>query len=188
MPDRADKYLLLCGILSYLAGQIWINASGSATKDVYPIDYIHWLMLIGAALMIPYAARLPRKGLSLLVSPLLLLGIILIIGMCIIDFVLWSFPEPELRSQVVEELMATGPVWKPFITYAGHIFTPALALASFVYWRKTKLGPLCAVAGMVVIGIWPIWSNPYGYALLFCAFLICFRAEARNDEQLVASG
>lgn len=181
MPDRLDKALMLIGLSSYLAGQIWINITGSMTKDEIAVDGIHWLMLIGAALIIPFAARLPRQGLSLVASPLLLIGIVLIIGMCVLDFVFWSIPDPEFSGLVAGELAQTAPVWKPFIVYAGWIFTPALMLTSLLYWQFSRIGPLLAVAGGVVIAVWPIWSNPYGYSAIILAFLICFHAEANAD-------
>ena len=182
VPDRIDKSLLILGLLLYLAGQIWINITGSMTKDQIAIDGIHWLLLIGAALMIPFAARLPRNGVGLLAGPLLLVGIVLIIGMNVLDFVLWSFPASPLRDQVVNELIATPAVWSPFMVFSGWVFTPALALASFTYWRSSRVGPLLAVAGMISIGAFPIWSNPYGYAMIVAGFTFCFRAASQGPS------
>ena len=181
MPDRIDKTLLILGLLTYLAGQIWIVNSGSMTKDQIAIDAIHWLMFAGAALMIPFAARMPRRGLSLLAGPLLMVGCILVIGMCMIDFVLWSFPDVDMRNAVVGELMATPPVWTPFIEWAGLTFTGALALTGLTYWRQSIVGAGLVLIGAAVILAWGIGSNPYGYATMIVGFLVCFWSERRGE-------
>lgn len=178
MPDRIDKTVFIIGLTLYLAGQIWIVTTGSMTKDEVPMDYIHWLMFLGAALLIPFAARLPRRGLALIAGPAMITGSILIIGMCMIDFVLWSFPQPELRSAVVGELMNTGPVWKPFIDWAGRVFTVALALVGLCHWHHSKIGVGLVIIGAVVISAWGIGSNPYGYATMIVGFLVCFWPDA----------
>lgn len=182
MPDRIDKTMLVLGLLSYLAGQIWIVSTGSMTKDEIAIDVIHWLMFAGAALIIPFAARLPRKGLALFTGPLLMLGCILIICMCVIDFVLWSFPEQDLRNAVVGGLMETPPVWKPFIEWAGPVFTVALGLLGFHYWSASRIGAGLVFIGAVVVGAWGIGSNPYGYSTIIVGLLVCFWAEGKRRK------
>lgn len=179
-PDRIDKSLLVMGIATYLAGQIWINITGSMTKDQIAFDAIHWLMLIGATLIIPFAARLPRRGIALVSGPLLIIGIVLIIGMCVIDFVFWAIPDPDLRYAAGSEMAGTPALWTPFISLAGWVFTPALALSAFIYWRVSKAGVLIAQAGAVLVGALPIWSNPYGYGLILAGFLVCFWAESNS--------
>jgi len=179
MPGRLDQTLFVLGLIFYTVGQITINIFGAMTKDQSSIDFIHWFMLIGAALLIPFTARLPRKGLALLAGPLLLIGIILIIGMCVLDFVSWSLSDDDFRGKVEGQLSATPAVWQPFMKLAGYFFTPALALTSLLYWRFSKIGPLLAIAGMLVIGIWPIWSNIPGYIMITVGFLFNFRATER---------
>lgn len=174
-PNRTDKILLLLGLLSYWGGQTWIVITGSMTKDEIAIDVIHWLMLVGAALMIPYAARLPRQGIALVAAPLWLVGIVLIIGMCIIDFVFWSLPDPEFSRLVADQLIASDPLWVPFINYPGHPFTIGLTLAELSFWNTSKIG-----TGLVLIG--GIGSNPYGYAAVILGYLVCFWKEAAEPS------
>lgn len=182
MPNSLDKSLFLLGLLSYLGGQIWINVTGSMTKDQIAIDGIHWLMFVGAALMIPFAARLPRIGIAMIAGPAQLVGCVLIMGMCVIDFVLWSFPEPELRNAVVGQLTYTPPVWVPFIQLAGPIFTVALALIALHYLFVSKIGSAVAVVGAIVVGAWGIGSNPYGYTAMIIGLALCFRASVKAER------
>lgn len=187
MPNRTDKMLLILGLLSYLAGQIWIVTSGSMTKDQIAFDAIHWLMFVGAALIIPFAARMPRRGIALVAGPLLLVGCILIIGMCMIDFVLWSFTEPDMRNAVIGELMATPPVWGPFIEWAGRTFTLALGILGLCFWRTSLIGTALVLIGAVVIGAWGIGSNPYGYSIIIAGLLVCFWAERKTSDTFTSA-
>ena len=180
MPNRTDKILLLLGIISYWCGQTWIVNTGSMTKEQIAIDAIHWLMLVGAALMIPYAARLPRNGIALLAAPLWLIGIVLIIGMCVIDFVFWSLPDPEFSRAVADKLIATDPLWLPFIKYAGAPFTIGLSLAGPAYWSTTKVGVGLVVIGGGVVMAWGVGSNPYGYAVIWAGYAWIFWSERRE--------
>ncbi len=177
MPNKVDKSLLLIGLCFYLVGQVWINVTGSMTSKQIAIDGIHWLMLVGASLLLPFSARLPRTGIAAIAGPFMLVGIVLVIGSCVVDFVLWSVPEQPFRGEVSLHLIHSPMIWKPFIVISGYIFTPALAFASFVYMRWTKLGPLLAIAGMVTIGAGPIWTNIPGYILIIAAFMVCFSRE-----------
>lgn len=92
------------------------------TKENIPIDVIHWLMLIGVSMLIPFAARMLRRGLALVASPLLILGIVCVIGMCVLDFVFWALPDDEFRAEVARRLMDTPMLWKPFIAWGPDDF------------------------------------------------------------------
>ena len=177
MPNRTDKILFIAGLLSYLTAQIWLNLTGSLTIYQVPIDYAHWLMLIGVTLLIPFTTRLPREGAALFAAPILLIGIILTVGACILDFVLWSLPDQPLRGQVFDHLVSVPLLWALFIQISGFVFTPGIAFVSLVYWKHTKIGPVLTFAGAIMIGAWPFWSNSFGYAMILAGFLICFRAD-----------
>lgn len=181
MPDRADKSLLVLGLVLYFAGTIAVNVLGATTKIDSAIDITHWLMLSGAALTIPFAARLPRNGIALLGGPMLLVGTVLIVGMCVIDLVFWSLPDPALQAEVARELTATPALWLPFMDFSGWVFIPALALASIVYWRRSRLGVVLTHIGAAAILVLPIWSNPYGFFLILLGYLFCIRGDVKGD-------
>lgn len=188
MPNKTDKILLLLGIFSYWIGQTWIVNTGSMTKDEIAIDAIHWFMLVGAALMIPYAARLPRKGIALVSSPLWLIGIVLTIGMCVLDFVFWSLPAPTFSGAVATELIASDPLWVPFINYPGKPFTIGLALTGLLFWKLSKPATALVLIGGTVIMAWGIGSNPYGYAVVFAGFALGFWTEGSAAKETTSEG
>lgn len=183
MPDRMDKALFLNGLLVFLGGQVAINAFGAVTRDVIPVDITHWLMPCGAALMIPFAARLPRKGAAIALAPLLLTGIVGVIGMCVIDFVFWSLPDAEFRAELARTLMDTPAVWQPFMRWGpNEIFTAGLALPSLLYWRKSRVGTVLVLLGAIVMAIGPSWFNVAGYVLITAGYALSLELMTAPDR------
>ncbi len=175
MFDRIDAWLFVMGLVIFTLGQIAINAFGAMTKDEIPIDVMHWLMLIGAVLLIPFAARLPRRGLALVASPLLILGIVCVIGMCVLDFVFWSLPDDELRGEVARRLMDTPMLWKPFIAWGpDDFFNLGLVLPTFLFFRVSKFGTAFVVMGTLSIVIGTSWFNVAGYVLITLGYFMNF--------------
>ena len=52
----------------------------------------------------------------------MIIGIVSIIGMCVLDFVFWSLKDPEFKSQVANHLINTTEIWTPFVNISGEIF------------------------------------------------------------------
>lgn len=180
LPNRFDKFLFVAGIIVYLMGQTSISLIGAMTKDQIPIDVIHWLMLSGAVMMTPFAARLPRNGVGIIASPVLIIGIVCVIGMCTLDFVFWSLTDNELRSAVVRQLQETAVIWGPFISYGGYIFTTGVALPSLSYFRTAPAGVALVVIGAITILSGPLWTNIPGYGLMGLGYAVIFYWSRRD--------
>jgi len=88
-----------------------------------PIDFSHWFMIIGVLFLIPQIGNFSKSKFNYISSPSLILGIGLIIGMCVLDFVFWSLKDPEFKSQVAKYLIKTTEIWTPFVKISGKIFT-----------------------------------------------------------------
>ena len=56
-------------------------------RNQEPIDFTHWFMLMGVILLIPQNGNFPKSKLNLIGTPLLVIGIGLMIGMCVLDFI-----------------------------------------------------------------------------------------------------
>jgi hypothetical protein len=183
MPNRTDKFLLILGFVLFLIAVIAINIVGAKTKDEISIDYIHWLMLVGTALQIPFAARLPRRGISLLAAFLILCGIVCTIGMCMLDFVFWSLPDDRLRGEVARQLMDTPTVWQPFMMWGTEeVFYAGIVLASVLYLPHSKLGTPLVIVGAVCAIAGGSWFNVVGVAAVALGFLFNFRFLALPNK------
>ncbi|MEE4283914.1 MAG: hypothetical protein V2I41_18395 [Pseudomonadales bacterium] len=179
------EYIFLVGLLAYTAGQFLIFVFFNDLDALHaqePIDFAHWLMLIGVLLLTPQATHFPKFIFNLLGTPLLILGIGLIIGMCVLDFVFWSIKSPELKSEIAAHLIGTPAIWAPFMTLSGKIFNLGLLISSFSYFNTSKVGPLVVLLGTFIVYAGGGWLNVLGYLVLTAGFAYCFYKQNLSQE------
>jgi len=174
---KLNEFYFLLGLVLYTVGQFLIFIFYNDIEALHsqePIDFAHWFMLIGVLLLIPQIGNFPKSKWNYISSPTLILGIGLIIGMCVLDFVFWSLKEPELKRQVTEHLINTPEIWKPFMKFNGLLFNLGLLTSSFCYYQNSKTGTLLVLIGTLAIYIGGGWINVLGYILLTIGFYINF--------------
>ncbi len=93
------RILFQTGIGFILIGQIILSKGNEFVYNLKPIDFAHWFMLIGVVLLIPQVISFPKKPISFIGIPLTIIGITCMIGMCVIDFIFWSYPNDQLRNE-----------------------------------------------------------------------------------------
>lgn len=167
----------LLGLGFYTVGQflifVWFDDI-DALHAQEPIDFAHWSMLIGVLMLTPLTGKLPKSALNIVGVPLLILGVGLIIGMCVLDFVFWSINQAEFKRKVADHLINTTELWWPFMTISGKIFNLGLLILSFSYYTFSKAGPLTVLVGTVVIYIGFGWVNVVGYSIVIAGFGMIF--------------
>jgi len=182
------RILFLIGISFFLAGQVILAKGNEFVYNQSPIDFAHWCLLIGAVLLIPQTVSFPKKFFSYIGIPLTLIGIVCIIGMCVLDFIWWSFPNEEMRIEFTNHISQIPSIWKPFITIgpSSKVFNLGLLILSLNYLEKEKIG--IAVLFIGTLFLWHIIPVPFrlvfGYFLTLIAFtLIFFRKNIRDRLQ-----
>lgn len=174
MPDRIDKTLFLAGLGVFTLGQLLLNLLGPASQDQVPIDWAHWALILGAALLIPFAARLPRRGLGLLAGPVLIAGVLAVVGMCVIDFIFWSLPA-DLDRTLYENLSAEPAIWQVFMRWGpNEVFVAGLLLPSLLYFPVSRAGTGLVLAGALTMAVGTHWWNVAGYVLVIAGYALCF--------------
>ena len=175
MPTRLDRGLFLAGLAIYAAGQLVITLLGWEMQNQRPVDFAHWLLIIGVALLIPYAARLPRRGLQIIASPVLIAGIIAVIGMCMIDFVFWALPSGEVENEVASILMAEPSLWTVFMKIGpNEVFMTGLLLPALAFFRTARIGTALVVVSALGILFTPQMFNAGLYSVLTIGYWLCF--------------
>ena len=180
---KLNEFYFLLGLVLYTVGQFLIFIFYNDIEALHsqePIDFAHWFMLIGVLLLIPQIGNFPKSKWNYISSPTLILGIGLIIGMCVLDFVFWSLKEPELKRQVSEHLINTPEIWKPFMKFNGLLFNLGLLTSSFCYYQNSKTGTLLVLIGTLAIYIGGGWINVIGYILLTIGFYINFTDKNKS--------
>jgi hypothetical protein len=184
--DIINKILFLVGLVLFLIGQLILAKGNDFVYSQEPIDFAHWFLLIGVTLLIPQTVTFPKKIYSFIGIPLTLIGIVGIIGMCVLDFVWWSFPNEEMRNEFTNHISQVPSIWKPFITIgpSSKIFNLGLLILSLNYIKRGKLGIILVLIANLIL--WHIIPLPYrlvfGYALTLLGFCIILIRENNKNE------
>jgi hypothetical protein len=188
--DITNKILFLVGLVFILIGQLILAKGNDFVYNQEPIDFAHWFLLIGVTLLIPQVVNFPKKIYSLIGIPLSLIGIVCIIGMCVLDFIWWSFPNAEMRNEFTNHISQVPSIWKPFMTIgpSSKIFNLGLLILSLNYIKKGKLGIILVfIANLILWNIIPLpYRLVFGYAITLIGFGIILLKE--NNENVLQHG
>jgi len=186
--NKTYRILFLIGLIIFLVGQIILAKGNDFVYSQKPIDFAHWFLLIGVVFLIPQVVSFPKKIFSYVGIPLTLIGIACVIGMCVLDFIWWSFPNEEMRIEFTNHISQVPSIWKPFITIgsSSKVFNLGLLILCLNYFKKEKVGvAIIFVATLVLWHIIPIsFRLVSGYLLTLIGFSIIFlRKENKNALQ-----
>ena len=182
---KLHEFYFLIGLFLYTVGQFLIFIFFNdidALHSQEPIDFAHWCMLIGVLLLIPQIGNFPKTKFNLVGTPILILGIGLMIGMCVIDFIFWSIKLPELKSEVATHLINTPAIWGPFMTFNGWLFNLGLLISSFSYYKISRTGTLVVLIGTLIIWMGSGWFNVVGYMVIIVGYYINFFGNIINTR------
>lgn len=170
------KLFFVFGLCIYIIGQILLAQGISFVRAQQPIDFAHWCLLIGVVFTIPHSVSFHKEFPSYIGGSITLMGIACIIGMCVIDFILWSFETLEERNAFIGHLSAVDVIWVPFISLGTGFFNLGLSIQSLTYFKNHKWAVVFILVGMIVLfGTFPIpHSIIYGYILFTFGFVLLF--------------
>ena len=170
------KTLFIIGLLFETMGQILLAQGNDFVYSQKPIDFAHWFLLVGVICLIPQVVSFPKKTFSLIGIPLTLIGIACMIGMCVLDFIWWSFPNEEMRIEFTNHISQVPSIWKTFITIgpSSKVFNLGLLVLSLNYLKKEKIG--IGIIFIATLILWHIIPLPFrlvfGYSLTLIGFSI----------------
>ncbi len=172
--DLTYKLFFTLGLLFLLIGQILLAQGNDFVYSQKPIDFAHWFLLVGAVCLIPQVISFPKKIFSLIGIPLTIIGIACIVGMCVLDFIWWSFPNEEMRIDFANHISKVPSIWKPFISIgpSSKVFNLGLLILSLNYLKKEKIGiVIIFIATLILWHIIPIpFRLVFGYSLTLIGF------------------
>ena len=176
MPSKNDHMLLLCGLVVSIVGLVGVFTFGATDKSRTAIDLWHWALLVGAVLQLPFAMNLRHNALAALAAVLMTVGLISTVGMCMLDFVFWALPDPDLRGAVAGELMETPSIWQVFMLYGSEeVLYAGYVLAGLTVWKQSWLPAAAIFAGAALAIGGPSWFNVAGACCVAAGFALWFR-------------
>jgi hypothetical protein len=145
------KLICVFGLALLLLSRILMSNGTSFINAQHPIDFAHWAMLTGALLMTPFHRFFPKGIFNTIATPMTMLGIAAHIGMCTIDFVLWSYGDaPESRDALIHHLANTPVIWMPFITIGPSLLYAGLATQAWPFVLSHPLAVVLTMLGSVL--------------------------------------
>lgn len=153
-PKMNFKAIGIAGLLLLITSRILFLFGFDFMYAQKPIDYAHWLMLIGSVLCLSFTFVFPKSIFNTIGTSLTILGVIAHIGMCTIDFILWSYGNDyESRNELLGHLMNTPAIWLPFIAIGPALFYAGLSTHAWQFIRSHTLSAILAIVGAVGIGL-----------------------------------
>ena len=150
-----------------------------------PVDFAHWFNLIGAVLLFAFNRVFPKNTLNAVASFVTTLGVIAHIGLCTIDFIVWSFGNNDAaREQLSGHINNTPAILYPFIIIGPSFLFIGLAMHALNFVKTNTLSALMVIAGAPAIGFSFFILKNEMYMLLSCALftlglaLLLYRKEA----------
>lgn len=148
-----QKNICLIGLFLFVLSYIMFVQGAKLSYFQEPIDFAHWFNLIGAVLLFSFNNVFPKNNLNSVASVVTTLGIIAHIGLCTIDFIMWSFGNDEIaKAQLSEHISNTPSILYPFIIAGPSLLFIGLALHASNFIRTNTLSSLMVILGAPAVG------------------------------------
>ncbi|MBO0592231.1 hypothetical protein I2486_12555 [Cellulophaga sp. E16_2] len=161
------KPLCLIGLLFFVTSYIMFSQGAKWAFTQKPIDFAHWFNLTGAVLMLSFNNVFPKNKINSLASFLTTLGVISHIGLCTIDFIMWSYGNDEIiKSKLSNHISNTPSILYPFIIVGPSLLFVGLAIHASNFIKTNSISSVMVIVGAPAIGFsFFIFKN--GYFMVF---------------------
>ncbi len=157
------KLKTICIIgLSIFVISYWIFTKGNEfAHSQKPIDFAHWLNLIGAVLLLNFNKIFPKNKIGKVASILTTLGVIAFVGLNTIDFISWSFGNDNNgRIEFFNQLADTPAIAFPFVYVGPSLLFLGLSTHALNFFKANLIGFVLTFFGAIFMGLgYFLWSN-----------------------------
>lgn len=155
------KTICIIGLFLFVVSY-WIFTQGNEFAHAQkPIDFAHWLNLIGAVLLINFNEIFPKNKIGKIGSILTAMGVIAFIGLNTIDFISWSFGDDnDNRIAFFNQLASTPAIAFPFVYVGPSLLFLGLSIHALNFIKLNLIGFLSTFLGAAFMGLgYFLWSN-----------------------------
>lgn len=165
------KILCLVGLTLFVISYIMFSQGADFIYSQKPIDFAHWMNLIGGALLINFNKVFPKNRINSIASFLTTLGVIGNIGLCALDLMMWSYGmDLEGRMELGNKINNTPSIFYPFQVFGPSFLLFGLSLHAWNFIRRKPLPALLVILGAPSIGV-SFFILKNGVLMAFCCFL-----------------
>lgn len=148
------KYAAITGLVFLIINQAMLLGGNEFIQSQQPIDYAHWLLLIGALLCLSVNYIFSDHIFSNLATVLTSLGVVALIGQATIDFLWWSYgTDFEGMYQLTNQVMENPSIRIPFMTIGPALFYLGLTAHAGRFIKTNTLWSVFAIVGVIGIGL-----------------------------------
>lgn len=147
------KIICLIGLVFFVVSYIMFSQGSKLAYFQKPIDFAHWFNLIGAVLLLSFNTVFPKNNINTVASFLTALGVIAHIGLCTIDFIMWSFGNDDIaKAQLSEHISNTPSILFPFIIIGPSFLFIGLAVHASNFIKTNPISSLMVIIGAPAVG------------------------------------
>jgi hypothetical protein len=147
------KNICLIGLLFFVTSYILFSQGSKLAYFQKPIDFAHWFNLIGAILLISFNKVFPKNNLNSVASFLTTLGVIAHIGLCTIDFIMWSFGNDDIaRTELSNHISNTPSILYPFVIIGPSLLFVGLAAHASNFIKTHTISAAMVIVGAPAVG------------------------------------
>ena len=140
--------------LLFLVMSHFLLFMGDDSMSSQPVDVAHWFLLVSACMLLSFNFVFPRGIFNTIAIILTTFGVIAHIGMCTIDFLLWSYGDNyEARDMLLSHIRNTPAVNLPFMTVGPAMLYAGLATHAWPFILKNPVGAVLTLGGSALIGL-----------------------------------
>ncbi len=153
------KTLCLIGLILFVISYIFFAQGSLSTQK--NIDLAHWFNLIGAVFLFTFNFVFPKNKLNSIASVLTAIGVIAHIGLCTIDFIMWSFGDNDIsRNELSEQISNTPSILYPFVIVGPSFLFLGLAVHALNFLKTNPISSLMVIIGGPFVGLsYFIWNK-----------------------------
>lgn len=148
------KIYATTGLIFLILNQLLLLKGNEFIQTQKPIDYVHWLLLLGVLLSLSlnyiFSDGIFKNTATVLTS----IGVIALTGQAVIDFLWWSYgTDFEGMNKLTNQIMERPSIRIPFMTIGPALFYLGLAIHAGTFISKQTFWALTAVLGVIITGL-----------------------------------
>ncbi len=159
VSDKQDYHttkiaITAIGLFLLCLSQLFLSFGYDFLMSQKPIDFAHWFMLLASLLLFVLWFSLPRNPTKIIGLCLMTIGIGGMVGMCCIDFILWSANDsPEIKQQIFQLISENPSINIPFLILGPTLFYMGIGIATYGLFLEYKWQVVLLNIGLLLIGL-----------------------------------
>jgi hypothetical protein len=146
-------------MLFLTTGQMLLAQGPDFVMALRPLDWSHWLLLLGAVTLTWRLTDIPVGRWGRLGRLATVAGAAGFVGMCVIDFIVWALPSEPARQAFAGQVLRSPAISLPFLSVG-----PSLLFVGLGVMVLEWVGPMRWRTGVVVVGIAVVGFGQFGNA------------------------